>query len=210
MREAAVRVFGERGFRAASMRDLADAVGLSKSAVYHYVTSKEDLLVELYEGVLIDSINRAERIVASNSNDVLAEVLIDRVVYTCENKRLLQIFFEEEAELPAALQQKLVRKRQRYQDLVLTLIERGVKENRLRLPTTPSIFVNVALGAANWVYKWYDPDGRLSPRELGEQITAVLLAGVTDMGCVRGEELQAIPVHSQPYTSTGVDPPLST
>ncbi len=48
----------------------------------------------------------------------------------------------------------------------------------LRLMPPSAIFVNTLLGAANWTYKWYQPQGPLSPEELGAQIATVLLAGL--------------------------------
>src|ERR1700761_1128031 len=51
----AIELFSEQGFHAASMSGLARAMNLSKPALYHYVDSKEALLVELYERVAIDS-----------------------------------------------------------------------------------------------------------------------------------------------------------
>ena len=46
---AALKIFREKGYHAASMQDLADAVGLQKASLYYYVASKEDLLTALYE-----------------------------------------------------------------------------------------------------------------------------------------------------------------
>ena len=45
--------------------------------------------------------------------------------------------------------------------------------------TTATIFVNTVLGAANWTYKWYRPDGALSPEQLGAEIAGTLLAGLS-------------------------------
>jgi AcrR family transcriptional regulator len=178
---AAVRVFSERGYRATSMNDLADAVGLSKPALYHYVRSKEDLLVQLYEQVMRESLRSVRATAEADREPVelLREVLIERVAYTCENRRLLQIFFEEESELPRRLMTTVSAARSEYEDVVTQLVERCMKTGALELPTSPRIFVNTVLGAANWVYKWYNPRRPLKPRELGEQIADVLLAGVT-------------------------------
>src|SRR5688500_18784517 len=98
----AIEIFGSRGYRATSMRDLAEHVNLSKSALYHYFKSKEDLLVGIYKRVIAENIDAARRI---NDDDqppelALRQILADRVVYTCRNRGILQVFHEEEAELP--------------------------------------------------------------------------------------------------------------
>lgn len=175
--DAAVRVFSQRGYRAASMQDIAARVGLSKPALYHYVQSKEQVLVELYEGVLEDSLASVRAIAAADGPavDLLRAAIVDRVEYTCVNRRLLRVFFEEEAELPRRQLRNVLEARREYEDAVIELVERAVAEGSLALPVTPRIFVNTALGAANWAYKWYDPKGPLRPRELGEQVASVFL-----------------------------------
>lgn len=178
--DAAVMVFSEQGYRATSMRALAAAVGLSKPSLYHYVRSKEDLLVELYENVIAEGIESARRIEtrALPPLEATREIVIERIVYTCENRRLLQIFFEEEAEIPPLLTQTVLRQKREYEDLIISLLERGVEDGSIHLSTTPRIAVNTLLGAAHWVYKWYDPNGSKSAKALAVDMTNLLLTGL--------------------------------
>jgi AcrR family transcriptional regulator len=178
--EVAIRIFSERGYRGTSIIDLAEGVGVGKSSLYHYIRSKQDLLVECYDNVLEESLAAERAIVARGlaPAEALKEILVDRIVYTCENRRLLQIFFEEEAELPAASAETLLRHRREYADTLVDLVESGVEDGSLQISTTPKIVVNTMLGAANWVYKWYDPSGAMTPEELGNTIAEALLNGV--------------------------------
>jgi AcrR family transcriptional regulator len=177
---AATAVFSERGYRAASMNDIAAKMGMGKASLYHYVAGKEDVLIELYEDVLRENVIAARRIAGSERTalDALAELIADRVAYTCRNRELLRIFFEEEAELPARQQSRLISVRHEYEQTLLEMVARGEGAGEFTLTTTPRIFVNTVLGAANWVYKWYQPEGPLTPEELGAQIAGVLLAGL--------------------------------
>lgn len=177
---AAVMVFSAQGYRATSMRDLAAAVGLSKPSLYHYVRSKEDLLVELYENVIAEEIESVRRIEtrALPPLEATREIVIERIIYTCENRRLLQIFFEEEAEIPHLLTQTVLRQKREYEDLIISLLERGVEDGSIHLATTPRIAVNTLLGAAHWVYKWYDPNGSKSAKAIAVDMTNLLLAGL--------------------------------
>ncbi|MGE5409179.1 MAG: TetR family transcriptional regulator [Syntrophothermus sp.] len=182
--DAAVAVFSEHGYRGASMSDIAERLGMGKASLYHYVGSKEEILVELYEDVLRESVIAARGIAAAErpARDALAELIADRVAYTCRNRDLLRIFFEEEAELPPRRQARLLTARREYEQTLLDLLERGEREGEFSVPTTPAIFVNTALGAANWTYKWYSPDGPLTPEQLGAEIAALLLAGLRPPG----------------------------
>jgi AcrR family transcriptional regulator len=180
VRQAARRVFAEHGYRATSMQDLARAAGMGKASLYHYFDSKEELLTELYEEVLRENVRAVEHILAAQqpAGAALRAVVVDRVVYTCRNRDLLNVFFEEEAELPARMRARLIRVRREYDDAILAIVEDGVRRGELRLTTTPRVFVNTLLGAANWVYKWYDPSGPMTPEQLGNDMSDILLGGV--------------------------------
>lgn len=177
---AAVAVFSERGYRATTMSDIAAALGMGKASLYHYVGSKEEILVELYEDVLRENVIAARRIAAVDrpALEALAELIADRAAYTCRNRDLLRVFFEEEAELPPRQQARLIAVRREYDQTFLDLLARGEQAGEFSLPTTPTIFANTALGAANWTYKWFNPDGPLSPEQLGAQIADIVLAGL--------------------------------
>ena len=162
------------------MSDIAAELGMGKASLYHYVGSKEEVLIELYEDVLRENVIAARRIAESERTalQALRELIVDRVAYTCRNRELLRVFFEEEAELPARQQSRLISVRHEYEQTLLEMVARGEGAGEFSLPTTPQIFVNTVLGAANWTYKWYQPKGPLSPEELGAQIAALLLAGL--------------------------------
>ena len=173
----AVTVFSRRGFRAASMNDVAAQVGLSKPALYHYVSTKQDLLVAVYEEVLDESLRSAQAIVerAPTTREAVRELIVERVAYTCEHRDLLTICFEEESELPPELAEPILERRRAFEDLVLQAVETHLLATGRTLPMAPRTYVNACLGAANWTYKWFDPDGPRSARELGEDVAAVLL-----------------------------------
>ena len=160
------------------MQDLAREAGMGKASLYHYFSSKEELLTELYEEVIRENVLAVLRIAAAQrpAIEALSDVIVDRVVYTCRNRQLLNVFFEEEAELPPRMRGRLVRARREYEDTILAIIDRGGESGELALDTTPRVFVNTILGAANWVYKWYDPRGTMTPEEIGRDMARILLA----------------------------------
>jgi AcrR family transcriptional regulator len=175
--DAAVGVFSKRGYRAASMNDVAAEVGLSKPTLYHYVTTKQDLLVAVYEEVLDESLARGRAIVAraSSTREAVRDLIVDRVAYTCEHRDLLTICFEEESELPPDLRQPILERRRVYERLVRGAVEDHLRDSGRTLPIAVNVYVNTLLGAANWTYKWFDPAGPRTPRELGEDVAAVLM-----------------------------------
>ncbi|GAA4823012.1 TetR/AcrR family transcriptional regulator [Actinomycetospora corticicola] len=175
---AAVGVFSRQGYRATSMNDVAAGVGLSKPTLYHYVATKQDLLVQIYEQVLDESLASARAIVAAAPTplDAVRGLIVERVAYTCEHRDLLKICFEEESELPPELANPILERRRAFEDVVLAAVEAHLAEAGTELVMSPKVYVNTCLGAANWAYKWFHADGPLTPRALGEQVAAVQLA----------------------------------
>ena len=175
---AAVLVFSRQGYRATSMNDVAAGVGLSKPALYHYVRTKQDLLVQIYEEVLDESLRSAREIVAAapTPREAVRELIVERVAYTCEHQDLLKICFEEESELPPELAEPILERRRAFEDVVLDAVVNHLAATGGTLAMNPKAYVNTCLGAANWVYKWYDPAGERTPRQLGADIAAVQLA----------------------------------
>lgn len=172
-------MFAERGYRATSMQDLAREAGMGKASLYHYFSSKEELLTELYEEVIRENVLAVLRIAGreGSAGEALTDVVVDRVAYTCRNRQLLNVFFEEEAELAPRMRGRLIRARREYEDAVMEIVRRGQQSGELVIHTRPRVFINTLLGAANWVYKWYDPQGSMTPEEIGRDMARILLAG---------------------------------
>ena len=174
---AAVAVFSRRGYRAASMNDVAATVGLSKPTLYHYVRTKQDLLVAIYEAVLDESLASGRAIVAAapSTREAVRRLIVDRAAYTCEHRDLLTICFEEESELPPELAEPILERRRTYERLLRDAVEAHLAATGRTLPMATGTYVNACLGAANWTYKWFDPAGPRTPRALGEDVAAVLM-----------------------------------
>jgi len=163
------------------MWDLAREVNLSKPALYHYVTSKEALLVEIYEGVTVEGVESARRMLQRTDVtpvEAIRELLVERIAYTCDNRRLLQIFFEEESEIPADLMSTMRKQGRAYEDAFIELLNRAVRDGTVSFDTTPRIVVNTLLGAAHWTYKWYNPKAAKSSRQLAGELADLLLRGL--------------------------------
>jgi AcrR family transcriptional regulator len=159
------------------MADIAHQVGLGKPTLYHYFRSKEEILVRLYEDVLDESLHAARTTIADAASpwEAIRRLIAERVVYTCHHRQLLTVFFEEEAELPPALAESVLARRREYEDLFLAVVNAHLADTGFELHTPVRVYVNACLGAANWVYKWYNPDGALSPEQLGTDIALLML-----------------------------------
>lgn len=174
-----MQIFSRRGFRATSMNDIATAVGLSKATLYHYFRSKEELLVRLYLNMLDESLEMGRKTVAAADSPLAAirALIASRVAYTCRNQALLTVCFEEEHELPAELLAEVLQRRRAFEELFAAALREHLGAHPGELGgMTPTVYVNMCLGAANWCYKWFRADGAASPEQLGEQFARFLTA----------------------------------
>jgi AcrR family transcriptional regulator len=114
---AALRLFHEKGYHATSMQDIAAAVGLYKGSLYHYIGSKEDLLVQVFERAMASLLADVERIVADASlppRKQLQLVVQAHVSAVADNRDALTVYLYEFRALAGEALDKVRAQRERY------------------------------------------------------------------------------------------------
>lgn len=177
---AAIRVFAERGYRRTTMRDIAEAAGLSKAGVYHHVRTKEELLVDIYDRNVSELLEVEMKIAAAtlSPEEKLRVLLRTRILRMCASQLVHKILGAEESELPAELMRHARQARSDRVKLLASVIEDGVRVGQFAVPVSTNIAVLSLLGSVNFVHRWYDPKGPLPPEELADALTEHLLAGL--------------------------------
>jgi AcrR family transcriptional regulator len=155
--DRAVEVFNERGYDGTRMEDLARRLGISKSAIYHHVAGKEELLQLALDRALDGlfalaaeveagdepAIERLERLVRGS-----IQVLSERLKFVT---LLLRVHGNSEMERAA-----LARRRQ-FDDFVATLVEQAVSDGDVRCDVDPAITSRLLFGLVNSLVEWYRP-----------------------------------------------------
>ena len=174
--EAATRLFRERGFHATSMQDLAEALGMNRGSLYHYIAAKDDLLWRIVDGALarLDAHVRpgleAEGPGAVRLRRAIREHLRFAAVHADE-LALLQI---ELRSLPPQRLAEIIARRDSYEAMwraamVAAVAEDGIGPVDVRLATI------AVLSACNWFTQWYRPDGPLGVDDIAERFADVFL-----------------------------------
>jgi AcrR family transcriptional regulator len=178
--DAAARLFHEKGFKSATLDGLARELGLSKTGLYHYVSSKEHLLAMVYSQAFEKIFERAHEISAMEAppDEKLRLIIRDHIKnITIKNAALFSVFFAEENQLPNDDFQKIRGEKRKYSRIIEGIIEEGIARGVLR-PADPRLQANAILGMCNWVYKWYRPSGsRYTPDQVADHFIALLEAG---------------------------------
>jgi AcrR family transcriptional regulator len=175
---AAADLFRERGYRAATLEEIARRIGVSKPTLYGYFRSKEELLaaifhraMSLFERDLAAIRGSGERPAAQ-----LRRLIRFHVGAVIAERSFLAVFFSEEANLPPRLSRAIRRRKARYDRVVRAIVEAGVRDGSLRT-RNPRLLVFALLGMANWVYQWYNPAGEWDADTIADGFIAILEPG---------------------------------
>ena len=175
---SAARLFRERGFADTGMRDIAAAADLSPANLYHYFTSKHDLLFYCQDRALDRMLAAAvsARRTARSASDRLHLVLTAHLQTLLDEIEGATAHLQIDS-LPPPLRDAIVKKRDRYERAVRRLIAEGIERGEL-VNLDPAVVVRAMLGAMNWTVTWFRPNGPDSASTVGNIIARFLLRGV--------------------------------
>lgn len=178
--ETAARLFHEKGFKSTTLDSLAKELGLSKTALYHYVSSKEHLLSMVYGQAFEKIFERIHEISAMEvpPDQKLRLILRDHIKnITIKNATLFSVFFAEENQLPKEDFEKIRAEKRKYSRIIVEIIDDGISRGILR-PADSKLQANAILGMCNWVYKWYRPRGATyTPDQVADHFIGLLESG---------------------------------
>lgn len=176
--EAAARLYARRGFQGASIADLAKACRTSKSLIYHYFPSKDDILYE----VMADHLDALVEAAAEATRGGTPEQKLSALVHSFMNLYVgaqdsHKVLLNELDNLPPQRRAEVVDKQRR----IIAALEGLVREIRpdtgpLALPVTMLFF-----GMINWTHTWFRPHGRVSAESLAEMAVELMLGGLRGM-----------------------------
>ncbi|TFV86504.1 TetR/AcrR family transcriptional regulator [Blastococcus sp. CT_GayMR20] len=176
--DVAVAVFNERGFEATSMDELAARLGVTKSAIYHHVPSKVELLRLALDRALDAlfavtdepgattgrAIDRLEHVVRGSVRVLAAELPFVTL--------LLRVRGNSEVER-AALQ-----RRREFDRVVTALVAAAEQEGDVRPDVDPAVTSRLLFGTVNSLTEWYRPGGGITPAALADALVATVFQGL--------------------------------
>jgi AcrR family transcriptional regulator len=177
--EHAIRLFAERGFAGTSLQDIADALGITRPALYYYVKSKDDLLAKLAADVAGGSAAQMTQIAERADLDPvgklreIAQLAVLRQAHQPERFRLL---IRSEAELPPELSRAYDASRRSVLAAITGVIDDGIRAGQFR-PVDARVAALGVLGMWNWVAWWFRP-GHDQAEAAAEQLADMTLAAL--------------------------------
>lgn len=175
----AAALFKEKSFSATSMQDIADALHVTKAALYYYISSKEEILYEIFDQTMTTAELRLETLLERKLpvEELLREVIYNQIMAFIDEMPNITIFFSATAYLLPENQKSINDRRKKYEKIIASVLENGVEQNIFRKMDIHPIVYGI-IGMCNWLYHWYKPEGRLKPEEIADLYADVIFKGI--------------------------------
>lgn len=183
----AIDLFNRQGYDGTSMGDLAKDLGLSKSALYHHVVSKEALLAD----ALGEALQELEATVLAaggrnrtdSASDRLRAVVRESVVVLVNHQPAVTLLLRVRGN--SELEQDALRRRRRIDDALADLVREAAADGALRDDFPPALMTRLLFGMINSLVEWYQPDRGEDPALIADAVTQIAFGGLAGEGPTR-------------------------
>jgi len=174
---AGVQLFNEQGYDATSVSDLTTRLGVTKSALYHHVESKAQILEIALDdalGGLEDALQEALQ--HPTPAERLTAIVDGAVRVLTERQPQVTLLLRLRGNSPIEL--AALERRRRFDHTVTRLVREAQAEGLVRGDLDAGVATRLIFGMINSVVEWYRPDGPVDPELLGAEIRTVALDGL--------------------------------
>ena len=179
---AAAKIFDKKGYLETNIDDIAAAAKLSKGGIYHYFSSKDEILffiLDSYMDVVLKDLEPQLRTLRDSASKV--KFIIERHIDLHSNNmaQAKTLLHEAHCLSPKRFKAIKVKEREYYRIVlnVLTEFFKGSEDIRKEELKAMAFFL---FGMCNWTSHWYNPKGSINPEELSKFIWTVFLKGITE------------------------------
>lgn len=174
----ATKLFNERGFLRCSVEDIAERLGIAKTAVYYYFNSKDQILFEAYlktfevADAALDEATEVARSGREKLERYIRSWLLNGVA---AGGHILPM--RDLHALPDDMRRTLDEKRRSRRDKLRAIVAEGIADGSIR-PCNPKVVISAWGGALAWILESYRPDGELSFEEITDEMVTVFMHGL--------------------------------
>jgi len=196
--EAAERLFVQQGVAGTSLQDLADAIGLTRTSVYHYVRNKDEMLEALVRDFTLETAQDVRRLAADTGSpaiDRLREAIRNTAFKVAQNPRRFRLILTSESSFPETLHKQYRKARRETLAALVDLVEQAIREGSCR-PVEPDLAAFGLIGAANWIAFWYprpQGSGTRGPEAVAAELADNVVGGLqTDRAPQGGDPVRHV------------------
>jgi AcrR family transcriptional regulator len=180
MMRAALLLFARKGYSATSVQDVANAIGVLKGSVYHYIGSKEELLFRIFLDAHVENEIFMEKVTALDlaPKDKLRTYLEHSLLTTLNNIERTTLYFRDWRYLTGKSLAELKSHRAQYSLFLQGLIEAAYEDEGFEGHVNLKHVTSFVVGGINWVADWYRPGSSVSAKSVATDYTELAMAAI--------------------------------
>jgi TetR/AcrR family transcriptional regulator, cholesterol catabolism regulator len=184
MMRAALELFARKGYAAASIQDVADAIGVLKGSVYHYIGSKEDLLFRIFHEAHVENEALMMEIAALDAAPrAKLRIYLERTLLTTLNNiERTTLYFRDWRHLTGDRRETLASHRARYDLFLRQLIEAVYAAEGITQHLNLKHISSFVIGGTNWVADWFRPGGADSAESIAADYASLAMSAILGSG----------------------------
>jgi AcrR family transcriptional regulator len=175
----AATLFREKGYKAASMRDLAEAVGVEAASLYNHIKSKSELLHELVFSVANKFVLKMDEIESENISSLakMEKLLRFHITEMIHNYEEVYVSDREWKHLSDPYLSNYQNQRRVYRKRIAAIIEEGIRNKEIKTIDAPTV-VLIFLHAVSGIESWHRSTKKITAEELEQNMVTILIDGL--------------------------------
>ena len=175
----AARIFAEKSYHSTSMRDISRATNVSLAGLYHYCRSKEELLFLIQDNCFGRVLERLEQQLDEVKDPVakLRLFIENHLSFFAANMAEMKVLSHESESLGGDLHAHVSTRKDNYTKLARRILQEVQDAREHKQPVDLTVATYALFGMMNWIYNWYDPQGKLKVHDLAQHLTQLFLGG---------------------------------
>jgi AcrR family transcriptional regulator len=178
----AADLFADRGYRATTVRDIAEGAGILSGSLYHHFDSKEAIVDAILSRFIARSLVAYEAVIAEGKGPTETfEGLVRTSLESMVDWRAAIVIYQNEGRLLACGPRfaYLISAQSKFEAIWTDVLRKGVESGEFRDSIDPSLVYRLVRDTVWTAPRWYRPGGSLGPEPIIEQYVAALVQGVT-------------------------------
>jgi len=176
---AAAQIILRKGYDATSVNDIANALGMTKAGLYHYINGKKELLFDIMNFGLdeLDEEVVTPACAIADTGARLRFIIESHARLVTRGQGAITILVDEITALTPAQNRKITRRKREYFDSLRNVLNQLKKEGKLQdVNTTAATFS--LLGMIHWLSRWFRQGGTMTEEQVAADIVKIALQGL--------------------------------
>ena len=180
----AARIFAEKSYHSTSMRDISRETKVSLAGLYHYCKSKEELLFLIQDNCFGRVLERLEQRLEGIEDPVtkLGIFIENHLSFFAANMSEMKVLSHEAESLRGDLYTHVSTRKDTYTKLARQILREVQETQESKEPVDLTVATYALFGMMNWIYNWYDPQGKLNVSDLAGNVMRLFLNGFVPNG----------------------------